>query len=378
MNRGETTKNPNEELIMRLRDSIALTLPSFFLRLVLGVTFIWAGTGKLVGKMQVSGDDAARLANLGVVLTPIQPANEPPAQPGPDETAPATDTGPDAPLPDATPPKDAPAQPAGEAGGEIQDKANEIIDQLKDAVTPKKDDGAADTPTQSDPPAGAQGKDNTKVGASDHLAYSFTRVQQTSGDRTGSDFPEPVECQRLYGIALMISKSADPGLTADSQPITPIMPPKLAAKPWPKVLAWCAAITELVAGSLLILGLFTRLSALGVFIVMLVAMWMTQIGPAALHSSDAILGFIPNHHDLFSPADYMTLLWQLALASMSLSVVFLGSGAIGLDRLIFSSSPRDPYLHGDPKAQAAKPQKKQPMNPATAQRTEFDRSPSKE
>ena len=58
---------------MRLRDSIALTLPSFLLRLVLGVTFIWAGTGKLIGTMQVSGDDAARLANLGVDLNIIEP-----------------------------------------------------------------------------------------------------------------------------------------------------------------------------------------------------------------------------------------------------------------------------------------------------------------
>ena len=41
---------------MRLRDSIALTLPSLLLRLVLGLTFIWAGTGKLMGTMQVSGD----------------------------------------------------------------------------------------------------------------------------------------------------------------------------------------------------------------------------------------------------------------------------------------------------------------------------------
>jgi hypothetical protein len=102
---------------------------------------------------------------------------------------------------------------------------------------------------------------------------------------------------------------------------------------------------------------------------------MTQIGPAALHSSDAILGFIPRHDDLFSPAAYSNLLWQVALASMSLAVMFLGSGAIGLDRLLFSSSPRDPYLHGDPKAKGGK---KQGMNPAIAQRTEFDRSPSKD
>ena len=51
---------------MRLRDSIALTLPSFFLRLVLGVTFVWAGTGKLIGTMQVSGGDDMRVKEMEV------------------------------------------------------------------------------------------------------------------------------------------------------------------------------------------------------------------------------------------------------------------------------------------------------------------------
>ena len=51
---------------MRCRDHIALTLPSFLLRLALAITFLWAGTGKLLGTSTVQGDNAARLANLGV------------------------------------------------------------------------------------------------------------------------------------------------------------------------------------------------------------------------------------------------------------------------------------------------------------------------
>ena len=58
---------------MRLRDHIALTLPSFLLRLVLAITFLLAGTGKLIGTTKDSGDAAARLAKLGVPFLPDAP-----------------------------------------------------------------------------------------------------------------------------------------------------------------------------------------------------------------------------------------------------------------------------------------------------------------
>lgn len=365
---------------MRVRDSVALTLPSLFLRLVLGITFIWAGTGKLIGTMEVSGDAAARLANLGIDLDPIAPTTPPPAQSEPVETKPVN------PLPDSE--SSDPALPAETQPAEdLEQQAKDIVEQIKQSVptTPPQEQPAnlpAELPTEpptqlpnqlpnEDPTPKGDEPIVEKLGSTQ--GFAITRVQNTTADRTGSDFPQPLECQRVYSIALMISKAADPGLTPDSQPITPTMPAALANGPWPKVLAWAAAITELVAGAFLILGLLTRISALGTLSVMLVAMWMTQIGPAALQANDAILGFIPRHSDLFSPAHYSTLLWQLALVSMSLAVVFLGSGAIGLDRLFFSPHSRDPYLHGDPKA--PKPGKKQTMNPAAAQRSEFDRSP---
>lgn len=341
---------------MRLRDSIALTLPSFFLRLVLGVTFLWAGTGKLVGTMQVSGSDAARLANLGVDLNAIEVAQ--PDESQIDELL--------EPLPEDDLPVDAPET---DPATDLEEQAGGIVEQLNDAIEESSDDAPVEVPSlpTNDTPAS---EDEGTIGQRPRPNPVWTRVQNASMDRTASDFPEPVECQRVYSIALMISKAADPGLTADSQPITPIMPSKLASSPWPKILAWSAAITEVVAGVLLIIGLFTRLGAFSLFCVMLVAMWMTQFGPAAFHTNDAILGFIPRADDLFSPAAYAQLFWQLALASMSLAVVFLGSGAIGIDRLFFPPHSRDPYLHGDPKAE-----KKKGSDPAAAQRTEFDRSP---
>jgi uncharacterized membrane protein YphA (DoxX/SURF4 family) len=338
---------------MRLRDSIALTLPSFLLRLVLGMTFIWAGTGKLIGTMQVSGDDAARLANLGVDLNPIPQVEPAPVESIPDEII--------DPLP---------TDPPEGVSEDLQEQADDIVETIEDALDDSTSDQPAELPATDDPVTDEPEIESGSLSQSRSGSVAWTHVQHTSGDRIASDFPEAMECQRVYSIALMISKASDPGLTADSQPITPIMPSKLASRPWPKVLAWTAAITEIVAGAFLIVGLLTRISALSTFFVMLVAMWMTQFGPAALHTTDAILGFIPRADDLFSPAAYAQLFWQLALASMSLAVVFLGSGAIGIDRIFFPPHARDPYLHGDPKAE-----KKKGMDPASAQRTEFDRSP---
>lgn len=405
---------------MRLRDSIALTLPSFLLRLVLGITFVWVGCGKLLGTFEVSGDDAARLANLGVVLTPVGPGaphsgsatdpaptpkvpapkSQPNAQPNtppsePLESLPGVESAP-APA-STTPATTTPANPANPAGS-LKDQADDIINTIKDKVNkpaPAPADNGATKGTADKNPAdknpgdkdpgvkNSTAKDNADtdpVKPAPGLAMTppahavLTSVQYTPDRYAGTDFPNPVETRGVHGVTLMISKAADPGLTPDSQPIAPLMPPSLANAPWPVVLAWSAAITEAVAGAFLILGLLTRLSALGTLSVMIVAMWMTQFGPAALYSNDAILGFIPRKDNLFSVPEYMTLMWQLALASMSLSVVFLGSGAIGIDRLLFGSSPRDPYVHGDPKAGSKGGKGSGPAGGPT--RSEFDRSPN--
>src|SRR6476619_2260758 len=54
-----------------------------FLRLALGVIFIWAGVTKVATTMPVKGEDAAALANMGVI-TP--PPKTPAAAPGAPKT----------------------------------------------------------------------------------------------------------------------------------------------------------------------------------------------------------------------------------------------------------------------------------------------------
>ncbi len=352
---------------MRLRDQVALTLPSFFLRLTLGIIFLWAGSGKLMGTIRVAGDDAARLANLSIALS--EPTTNTPAdqQPPIDVHLPDSDSDSDsnsdsAPV-DATPSEvDTPisTQPTEDA---LEEMGNQIIDQLNQMIDQGTEEGTE------------YGTTETPVAPPETAGFESTQllsVQLATPRYSASDFPDSMEADRLYSIALLISKSADPGLTADSLPIDPTIPSMLANNPWPKVLAWAAAVTEIAAGIFLIFGLLTRLSALATFSIMLVAIWMTQIGPAAIQHSDSLLGFIPHKGDPWAPESYIHLFWQLSLASMSAAVFFLGSGAIGVDRLLFKPSYRDPYLHGDPKASKGN----KGGSSTQADRSAFDRTPN--
>ncbi|MBL8877271.1 MAG: DoxX family protein [Phycisphaerae bacterium] len=51
---------------MTSREHMAVSIAPLFLRLVLSVTFIWAGLGKMLADMPVRGERAAVLANMGV------------------------------------------------------------------------------------------------------------------------------------------------------------------------------------------------------------------------------------------------------------------------------------------------------------------------
>ncbi len=59
---------------MRVRDRVGLNFPPLILRFMLGAIFLWAGLGKLMTTFPVQGQDAADLAKMGVVGTPVAPA----------------------------------------------------------------------------------------------------------------------------------------------------------------------------------------------------------------------------------------------------------------------------------------------------------------
>lgn len=284
---------------MRVRDQLALNLAPIFLRVMLAVTFFWAGLGKVVATTDLSPADAARLANIGGPLpAATSPSTQPPVQ--------LPDPQPD-PQPEPQPEPESDATGAQAASGFAFRLASQPADADADPES-----GAA--PAELPEPVRAFGP---------------------------ADFPGGMTVKRLYGLALQIDHAAFPGLDDQSEPLRPIWPSTLAEKPWPVALAWTAAITELVIGVTLLIGLLTRLSALQVVGIMGVAMWLTQIGPA-IQSGSTHLGFLPAHNP-YDPGAWMPLLWQFSLFAAGLCLLFLGPGSTSMDKLLFgrggSSAP---------------------------------------
>lgn len=335
---------------MRCRDHIALTLPSFLLRLALAITFLWAGTAKIIGTTTVQGDDAARLANLGVTFIADTPVSEPDTQ---------TPSEPQTPLPgtEATPDEATPT-------------ADDLLDQAEDLFSDTESDPESETDLES--------PRSPVVRSDDHALYTLQTVVQSAAPAVGSDYPDPVIIKRVYSIALLIDHASNPALTEDSQPVSSLLPKWMGKGKMPVISAWATAITELAAGAFLLIGFLTRLSAFSLMTVMLVALWSTNIGPAMLHDSNAILGFIPRAADVWAPASYSVMLWQFALIIMSLSVMLLGAGPLSIDRMLFRPGKRDPYVTGGSGSNAppTKPIKHKPDPTAPAQdRSSFDRTP---
>tara|TARA_R110002096_G_scaffold173781_2_gene347941 strand:- start:85704 stop:86738 length:1035 start_codon:yes stop_codon:yes gene_type:complete len=336
---------------MRCRDHIALTLPSFLLRLTLAVTFLWAGTSKLVGTSTTDGDNAARLANLGVTFIQEHPV----------VPTPKTNDEPIKPLPNS--------EPEIDSDTDNLDTPVEPVIQKDQPANP----ATGQSPDQSiDPSAQLPIDPNLEQQTRSNLV-SIRNIVQTTAPAVGSDFPQPVTYRNLYNISLLLDRAGSPGLTEDSQPISPIVPSWMGQGKVPVIAAWATAITELTCGAFLLIGFLTRFSALSLCVVMLVAMWITQIGPAAMQTSDAILGFIPNTQDPWNPGSYSVLLWQLAIVTMTLSVALLGAGPLSLDRMLFRPGRRDPYVSGESRPPQPKP-KPEPL-PKPHDRGEFDRSP---
>jgi putative oxidoreductase len=79
----------------------------------------------------------------------------------------------------------------------------------------------------------------------------------------------------------------------------------------PGQFAWLAAISEFAGGICLVFGLFTRLSALGVFITMMVA------------------AFVVHANDPWNKMEF-----ALSYAVSALVLIIVGAGALGIDGLL--------------------------------------------
>jgi len=267
---------------------IGLLISPLLLRVVIGLTFTWAGEGKLFSNVPYSGQRAATLANLGVNIAPTTPGGQPakPAEPSK---------------------KDAKPHPTG--GTVIGDGP---ISVAKEPNAYERTDPQPVVQTGKQPiPAGV----NTTTGSS----YS------------ASDFESPIELRRVYGLALIVYSAANPPVDAKNPLV--LWPGVIGNGMWPVYIAHSVAIIELLGGVLLLAGLYSRFWALLLAGTMVGAVVFTQIGPA-IWSGNATLFILPGHNWADVTA-WMPLMWQLSLLAGCLSIMLLGSGALALD----NSSP---------------------------------------
>jgi uncharacterized membrane protein YphA (DoxX/SURF4 family) len=306
---------------MSVRHSSAVLIAPLFLRLALAVTFLWAGFGKLLGPFEVGPQDAAILANLQVLTPPAAPTPPPPTPPpsalaAPDAAIiltsyrPAQDT--------TTPPPPKPAPTATPAP----------------TPTPAPTSPTPSTPTPSSATPSAPA---ATPSAATTPAPSTPAAPTTPRLYTAADFPEKTSTSRVHSITLRVYKAAFPLANAEGLTPKPIWPRALATGTRPVILAWAAAITECLAGILLLVGLMTRLAALSVLGVMLTAMWLTVLGPAS-QSSNAVLGFLPNNNP-WDVSAWTVPLWQFALICASAALAFAGPGTLSFDSLLTRPKP---------------------------------------
>ena len=261
---------------------MGLNLGPIPIRLLLAVTFIWAGAGKFFALDEYVGDQAYALYEMGVIAGPAGTVPDPP-----------------------------PEEPTVEGGEE--------------------DAGEAD------PVEGAGG--GGQVGFAGTGAIRLVAQGETAAKYTVADFDEPLEMRRVYGVAVVIYQGAHPGYEeGTSTPKGSFVPAWAASGKTPVLLAWAVGLTELIGGVLVFAGLLTRLSALGLCGVMAGAMWLTVCGPA-MQTGDTFLWILPDY-GAFSDK-WVNPMWLLALLGASGSLFFTGAGSLSLHAFLFGSRAED-------------------------------------
>lgn len=279
---------------MTFGQKLAFHIAPVFLRLALGVTFLWAGLGKLIPEdFQVSPQNASALVAMHAVEAAKVQGFLDLAQPDGETTSEESN-------PDNDPPSD-PAD-SDEAGpGDSDD-----------------DNGGGSASTQ------------------DHA------IVLAQGGDSDDDLPE---LKRLFGVAVMVAHAANPPIADDGTARSALLPKFMGDGATPKYLGWATAIAEVFVGGFLLIGFMARLSGLVAAGVMAMAMWLTQIGPAAMGHVPAKLGFLPfpESRSFFDIGFYTELGWQLALLAGALALLFSGAGVLSLDRILFGSSKNDDF-----------------------------------
>lgn len=323
---------------MRSIDRFALSFTPMLLRLAIGLTFLWAGAGKLFHQVQFSEADRA-------ILTQIETGAPAPAQPNAETTAPdPEDEIPALPEPDPadTPPADdAPADEEGDDSPRLRSLTEPSARALPSGYSltlaqdaAPSDEPGTNEPTPNEESAGEAGELITDAFA-DPPAETDTPedVSETVGANVSKD-------RFLNRTALTIYGAAHP---EKGKPRLPAFMGVHAIK-----LAWAVAIIEFAGGLFILLGFLTRVWALAITGVIAGALWSTELGPAMLGGLDqTFLGFLPPLWP-FNPGAAMHFLWLLLLTLASFSLVFLGAGAFSIDRLLFGHPSAELEIYTPP------------------------------
>ncbi|MBL8745864.1 MAG: DoxX family membrane protein [Phycisphaerae bacterium] len=289
---------------------LASNVTPLLLRLGLAAVFLWAGYGKLAYNDPVSGEDAAILANMGVIKIPT--ALPAPKEPPSDSATPAESTPPEKAPPPELPPASSPDTKAPDGQSSLHGRPQQEFALVRVRVQ------STESPKSEPAPA---------------------TMSPTPAPFAAEDFPTPVMVPRLYQIALLLHRASHP-----TDPAKQLWPTALAENGTLRMFAWLAAITEVAGGALVLFGFLTRIASLGLASTMVVALLLTTVGPAVV-SGDGFLGFLPKpgmSHAEGAGAAWSTLMFQWTLLTASLGLMFAGAGALSLDRLIFGKSRARP------------------------------------
>ncbi len=377
------------------------------LRLILAAVFLWAGYPKLFMTMPVQGETAATLANLGLIEAPAPGNVSPAAGPtgsasspeseaadgdaaaaetgGDDETTPTERSGAEGERDGeaeraspgeegAIPAEDAendsapggdgesvedgsepsPPSPVEEAGGERlagsgwvgwwSDSSAALGRTFVTRPASYQADAERAAPARSlseqAAPAGDAAADDAASAAAGSNASGGAGggSQGAATTYTADQFESPLTVKRYHGLVLLMHSRANPGPGVQGVPASIGNDGTIL-----KWLSITAAITELIAAVLLLVGLLTRLWALAICGVMLTAIWLTSVSPN-IGEASAYLGFLPDAHfddpSKTTSAGLNTFFFQLTTLGCAFTVLLIGAGGLSLDRLIFGGSRR--------------------------------------
>ena len=256
-------------------------------RIVLAAAFITSGWNKLMTTQDFTGNEAQRLIDLKIVSTTsadsprtllasfttqsvILQDSQPTQDPPPASDPPTKDEPAKEPEGASRPPKES----LKEAGEHLKDAAQDVSQGVQDAVK--------DLPT---PP-----KDEIVIppGAGDAV----------------------VKAKRMHVVTLMLDQKG---------------------WPQPTLFAWLATLTELIGGSMLLIGLFSRLWGLALAVALCAWFYLTSFDALQMKGWSLFNLTVPEYNRLFC---------QAGLFVLAFGIFLIGPGPLSLDRLLFRPTPK--------------------------------------